>query len=511
MTSLSSKASAQVGHLAAAVLLGFPILYLLQQATLHLLGGESSVQGGKLLALLLNTLAISGLISFLAMALGFALAFLVAKTDLPGKKFWQVAFVLPLSIPSYVAAIAYTSLLAPKGALYQWSGVELWNIYGADGVIFILTLSTFPYSFLICRSQLKKMSGTWEDMAHDLGHSKLTTLFTVIIPLCRPALLSSVLLTALYVLTDFGAIALLRYNTFTTAIFYQLDSFDRESAALLGLVLLLLVLGIVHGRDALLGKTRYQSLDARNAKPVSHSLGPYKGVALFFVAMVAICSVGVPLVTLLCHLLSSPDIPWSRLWHPLLHSLWPAAGVAAMATLAGSLSNYSLAVSSGGGAKVFQKVTASLYGIPNILIALSTLFVARTFFGPLYGTVVPLLLGLFMQFFPQALEAMTWGRKALGKNLLRASFDLGQGHWQTMKTVFFPLLKGSAGAAFLLVFVSVLKELPIQLILRPPGVQTLSVQLWVDANEAFYPQAALYGLTIVALAATATPFILRRY
>ena len=436
--------------------------------------------------------------------MGLILAFLVVKTDLPGKKFWHVAMALPLSIPTYIGAIVYTTLLAPHGMVYQWLGRDLWNIYGADGAIFVLTLFTFPYSFLICSSQLKKMGTLWEDAAFDLGKGKRTVICRVLIPLCLPALLSSALLIGLYVLADFGAIALLRFNTFTTAIFYQLDSFERDKASLLGLILLSLALVMTHCRDQFLKKTDYASLGEKTPHPSLYPLGKYKGPALLLLGSCLLFSVVIPLMILLYHILSE-EIEWKGLWAPLFYSLLMALGVAFIAAGSGSFVSYAIKVWKGWGQKFFKKIVFSLYGVPGILIALGTLFVARTMLGSFYGTVVPLALGLLIRFFPQAMEAMSWGKKAMGHNLMEASFDLGQGHWATLRRVFFPLIQGAVGASFLVVFISVLKELPLQLILRPAGIDTLSTRLWIDASEAFYGQASLYGITIILLAATMTP------
>ena len=279
----------QGGYLFCGLVLGLPLFYLFQKAMAGFLSWDWGTSLKPILLLLVHSLAVTALVTILAVSLGLIFAFLVVKTDLPGKKFWEVALVLPLSIPTYIGAIVYTTLLAPRGMVYQWLGKDLWNIYGADGVVFVLTLFTFPYSFLICRSQLKRIGPLWEEAAFDLGKGKAATLWHVVIPLCSPALLSSALLISLYVLADFGAIALLRFNTFTTAIFYQLDSFNQEKAGLLGLVLLLLAFLIIHCRDQLLKRTDYTSLIGNIPHPALYALGKYKGLALLFMGLCLLC------------------------------------------------------------------------------------------------------------------------------------------------------------------------------------------------------------------------------
>ena len=271
MANLLPKILLQGSYFAAGLILALPIFYLLRQAAISAPWTAWPFHH-LMLTLLLNSLSICLLVTCLAVTLGFALAFLVAKTNLPGKGFWQVALVLPLSIPSYVHAIAYISLLSPRGMIYEWLGWSPWNVYGADGVVLILTLSTFPYSFLICRSQLKKIPSTWDETAWDLGKTRWQSIIRVIIPMCRPALLSSTLLISLYVLADFAAVALLRHSTFTTAIFYHLDSFDRGRASLLGLVLLSIAMLMIAARDRWLRGKDHQSIISNSDQPSLYPL-----------------------------------------------------------------------------------------------------------------------------------------------------------------------------------------------------------------------------------------------
>ncbi|MCY4644457.1 MAG: iron ABC transporter permease [Bacteriovoracales bacterium] len=500
------------GYSAAALLFSLPLFSILQKAFSALGVWDFGSFQKHLFTLLFNSFTIVAVTTTLSVSIGFLLAFLVVKTDLPGKRFWEVVFVLPLGIPSYIGAIAYISLLAPKAILSDWLGRELWNIYGADGVIFILTLFTFPYSFLICRSQLKKMGAHLEESAFDLGADRFRTIMGVFIPLCRPALFSSALLAGLYVLADFGTIALLRFNTLTTAVFYQLNSFHRENAALLGLFLFLLALAGVCLRDYLLEKNHHESLTGKTEAVFVYPLGSVaRALALVFAGLLFFLSVALPLATLSYYLFTE-EVDFTKWWAPCLNTFLMAFALAFSLVLSGPFVSYGLKVwGNHFGAKLFRKIAFSLYGIPSILLALGVIFVAQTALGRFYGTVIPLAVGLFIRFFPQGLEAMSWGQKSLGQNLLDASFDLGHGYLSTLRRVFLPLLKGSVASAFLLVFVSVLKELPMPLLLRPPGMEILSVQLWIDASEGLYGQASLYGLMIVVLSMLATPLILKRY
>ena len=493
----------------ATFILSAPLLYLTGTALQEFF--DKSILRGKTILLLVNSLEVAGAVTLLATTLGFVLAFLTVKTDLPGKKYWQIALILPLSIPSYIGAIAYTSLLAPRGLVYDWIGLDLWNIYGKDGVIFVLTVFTFPYSYLICRSRLKELGTTWEESAFDLGKTPLTTLSKVVIPLCLPALTSSALLIGLYVLADFGSIALLRYNTFTTAIFYQLENFHQQNASILGLLLLSTTSLIIYGRDWFLKRHRHETEKKKTGQPYLYPLGWYKWPGLLLLAATLLISLLIPLFTMFASLLDHSD-EWPSLWKPLWGGFAIAIATATITTLLLPLINYGIKILPDSPAtKLYQRITSSLYGIPSVLTALGVILISQEFLGGLYGTLIPLICALAIRFFPVAVEASQWEYQSFSRNLIEASYNLGRGHIQTLKKVFIPLTKRGIGAGFLLVFVGALKELPLQLLLRPPGFQTLSVELWTNAQEAFYGPAALYGLLMISLTTLTLPLILKRY
>lgn len=496
--------------LALAFLLSIPLLSIIAPglkgffSSIHILKTQT-------FTLLINSLTVTIAVTILATVLGFILAFLTVKTDLPGKKYWQIALVLPLSVPSYIGAIAYISLLAPRGLIYNWIGVDLWNIYGRDGVIFVLTLSTFSYSYLICRFRFKELGTQWEESALDLGQSPFTTLIKVMTPLCLPALANAALLIGLYTLADFGSLALLRHNTFTTAIFYQLETFDWQNAALLGFILLGITFLIVYSRDRLLIRGYgYRETWKKKKQPYLYSLGWFRWPSFLFLSATFCLSFVFPVLIMLTHFLKSQR-EWILLWEPLLNGFAIAFLVASIIATALPFIHYGSKIfSQDFSTKLFQRITSSLYGIPGVLTALGVLFLARDFSGELYGTLAPLALALIICFFPMAMEASRWESQSLSFKLMETSYNLGQGHLSTLRKIFIPLTKGGVYAGFLFVFVGTLKELPLQLFLRPPGFKTLSVELWVNAQEGFYDQAALYGLSIVLLTVTITPLILRR-
>ena len=155
-----------------------------------------------------------------ALAIGVPLAWLVVRTDLPGRRFWGLAASLPLVIPSFVAALALLGALAPRGLLQQALeplGVEtVPELTGYWGALLALTLATYPYVFLLAAAGLRSVDPSAEEAARSLGAGQLEVFLRVTLPSLRPSLAAAALLVALYVLSDFGAVSLMGYSTLTT-------------------------------------------------------------------------------------------------------------------------------------------------------------------------------------------------------------------------------------------------------------------------------------------------------
>ena len=196
--------------------------------------------------LLLKTGALVLAVTAASVVIGVGLAWLVTRTDLPGRRAFAVAVALPLVIPSYVAALALLGAFGPRGLLQQLLsglfGVErIPEIYGFPGAMFALTLSTYPYVYLLTAVALRNLDPALEEAALGLGRSRRSTFFRVTLPVIRPSVVAGALLVALYTLSDFGAVSLMQYDALTRAIYLQYRAlFDRTPAAVLALVLVAL-------------------------------------------------------------------------------------------------------------------------------------------------------------------------------------------------------------------------------------------------------------------------------
>ena len=235
----------------------------------------------RVAAILGRTLLLVVTVSAASALLALPLAWLTARTDLPWRRAWAVINSLPLVIPSYVAGFIVVVALGPRGmlqgALEGPFGVErLPSIYGFAGAFLVLTLLSYPYVFLTVRAALQRMDPALEESARGLGLGPVATFFRVTVPLLRPSLGAGMLLVGLYTFSDFGAVSLLRFETFTWAIFIQYDSaLDRTLGAGLSMALVILALAWVGLEFVSRGRSRYYSTSSGTERPaVNSAAGP---------------------------------------------------------------------------------------------------------------------------------------------------------------------------------------------------------------------------------------------
>ena len=496
---------------AAAVGLSLlPLAYLLVRATSGGLDAWSVLGRRGTVELLLNTGALVLAVTAAAVVLGVALAWLVTRTDLPGRRFFAVAVALPLVIPSYVAALALLGAFGPKGLLQQLLsgpfGVErIPEIYGFPGAVAALTLSTYPYVYLLTAAALRDLDPALEEAARGLGRSPVSAFLRVTVPMVRPSIAAGALLAALYTLSDFGAVSLMQYDALTRAIYLQYRSlFDRTPAAVLGLVLVALtaVVLILEARSRRGG--RYHSLGpgtTRRARPVE--LGRWRWPALAFCSLTLALFLVVPLAVLGYWLERAVSLgeELGFAWQPTLNSVAIAAAAAAAAALAAlpiSLLAHRFP------ARWTTWLERSAYmpnALPGIVVALSLVFFAARYGGPVYQTLGLLLFAYVVRFLPQALAGWSSALATVSPGVEEAARGLGRSGLGVLVAVTLPIARAGIFAGATLVFLSTMKELPATLLLRPIGFETLATEVWKFTSVGSYSQASLPALLLVAASA----------
>ncbi|MCY7303827.1 MAG: iron ABC transporter permease [Thermoleophilia bacterium] len=477
------------------------------------LGLRVASGGGRSLELLLERQTLELVLRTILLVVGVVattilvavpLAWLVVRTDLPGRRAWATAAALPLVIPSYVAALCLLGFFGEKGLLQQALGVErLPDPTGYWGALAALTLSTYPYVFLLTQAALRDLDPGQEEAARSLGASRGRVLFRITLPSVRPAISLGGLLVALYTLSDFGVVSLMRYDALTRAIYLQYRSlFDRTPAAVLGLVLVALtaVALALEARVRSRGRLYRTSPGAgRVAKPIP--LGRWRIPALAWCSAVVGAFLLLPALVLGYWLERAivSDRAIELPWREAISSL-SASGLAAAFAVVSALPVAVLALRyPSRRSRVLERLSFAGNALPGIVIALSLVFFAARYASPVYQTLALLIFAYVVRFFPQALSGVESSLIRVNPRVEEAARGLGRGAFATLVTVTAPLSRSGILAGAALVFLSAMKELPATLLLRPIGFETLATEIWKLTEVGAYSRAAVPALVLIGV------------
>jgi len=496
-----------------------PLAYLIYRASqadegvFHLLVRRRTVD------LILDTALLAGAVSVTAALIAVPLAWLTLRADLPGRRVFAAVAILPLVIPSYVGAIAYVAALGPRGDLHGWLqgwfGIEtIPSIYGFFGAWLILSLFTYPYVYLNVSAALAGLDPSIEDAARGLGRGPLATFFRITLPMLRPSILAGMLLSALYTVSDFGVVTLLRYDSLTRAIYVQYRaSFDRSYAAALSLVLILFTLTLLFAEMKLRGSGRQARLGpgvSRRARRIA--LGRWRYPALAYVLLVLGLSLALPVLVLANWLARA----WRRgddfgqlgaaTWNTLMLGVLGAAIATLLAIPVAVLAvryrnRFSLTI---------ERLTFVGYGLPGLAIGLAFVFIGANYLPRFYQTVPLLLVAYLVRFIPQAVGSTRSSLLQIAPNVEDAARGLGETAHGTLRRVTAPLALPGIGAGALLIFLTVVKELPMTLLLRPTGMETLATEIWTASSTSGFGRAAAPAIVLMLISVVPALVLLNR-
>jgi iron(III) transport system permease protein len=494
--------------IATAVLL--PILYLVVRAAEAGPAVWGRIFSAATLQIILRTGGLALSVSAMTAAIAVPFAYLTTRTDLPLRRLWTILAPLPLVIPSYIGAYLFISTMGPRGllqgALETTLGIQrLPDLYGFTGAFFVLSLLNYPLVYLTVRAAFLRLDPATEEAARSLGRTPWQTFWQVTFPQLRPALAAGGLLVALYVLRDFGAVSILRYDTFTRVIYIQYQStFDRAAAAALALVLVALTLLLLYGEVKSRGRAHDRQASLQAARPPRiTSLGPWKWPALLFCSLVILFALVMPSSTLLYWLvrgvLAGEQI--SGLWVAVQNTVL-AAGLAALAATLAALPITILDVRRPSQVThLLERATYIAYALPGIVIALALVFFGIRYIPGLYQSLAMLVFGYVILFLPQAAGALRASLLQVHPGIEEAGRSLGKSPLQVFRRITLPLISPGMAAGAALVFLTAVKELPTTLLLSPTGFPTLATGVWSAVSEAFFARAAAPALLLILLSA----------
>lgn len=450
--------------------------------------------------LLFNTVGLVLITVPLCVLIGVTVAWLVERTDLPGRALWRPLFVAPLAVPAFVNS-------------YAWVGVVP-SLHGLAGGVLVSTLSYFPFVYLPAAATLRRLDPAVEESARTLGSDTAGVMFRVVLPQLRLAVLGSGLLIAVHLLAEYGAFAMVRFDTFTTAIFEQFQAtFDGAAGSMLAGVLVLCCLVLLVAEAGARGQARFARIGAgapRRPEPVQLGrLGLPAQAALLGLMLAAL---GVPVWTILRWLWIGGSAVWEidDLGPALGQTIGLATAAAVITTMLAFPVAWVAVRCSGALARMVEGANFVTSSLPGIVTALALVTVTIRAVPPLYQTVFLILGAYVLLFTPRALVSLRAGLAQVPLNLEEASRSLGSAPWATFTRVTLRLTAPAAAAGASLVFVAVATELTATLLLAPTGTRTLSMRFWSYASELDYPAAAPYALMLVVLAIPVTLILFRQ-
>ena len=500
-----------------AIAMLLPLVYLVVRST-----GASGEAWGLLVRprtaqILWRSALLVVAVTTVSVAVAVPLAWLTVRTDLPLRRLWGILTALPLVIPSYVGAFLVVSALGPKGLLQGLLaplGVErLPDIYGFPGATLTLVLLSYPYILLTVRGALVRLDPALEESARSLGVGPWGSVWRVTLAQLRPAVAAGALLVGLYALSDFGAVSLLGYESFTWAIFQQYGSLELSSAAVHSLLLVALAVLMLTMEVRFRGRMGYHGTGAGTPRPQRVvRLGHWRWPALLFCAVVVAAALVLPISVLVYWLVRgvSAGEPLDPLWAATRNSAYVSALAALVAAacsipVAAMVVRYPSVLSRG-----VERLSVTGFALPGIVVAVSLVFFGANLAGPIYQTIWLLLLAYLVLHFPAALGATRAVLLQVSPRLEDAARGLGRTPLQTMLAVTAPLVRSGVLAGAVLVFLLTMKELPATLVLAPPQFQTLATAVWSASEEALFARAAAPALTLILISSVPMAFLVLR-
>jgi iron(III) transport system permease protein len=450
--------------------------------------------------------------------LGVSLAWLTAVCEFPGRRFFSWALMLPLAIPAYVAAFVNIGVFDFTGPLQtllrECFGSSAWfpPIRSRGGVILVMTLSLYPYVYLLARNAFMTQGKRSLEVAQSLGLSRTRGFFKIALPLARPWIAAGIMLALMETLADFGTVAVFNYDTFTTAIYKAwFGLFSLSAASQLASILVLMVLLLALAEQSWRGDKRYHATGKSNQS--RYTLNTTQAWAsCLFASLILLLAFALPVGQLLlwCFEVFAEELD-SRYPLLILHSLLLSGMTALMVVLAALLMATTLRLYQDWPTRFFSRLSTLGYAIPGTVLAVGVFIPVAwldnqliAFLKPwmnsgaiLRGTLTVMLLAYVARFLAPGFNAIDSAMQRITRSQEEAARGMGFSGWRLFFRVHLPLLRGGIFSGAMLVFVDVMKEMPITLMTRPFGWDTLSVRVFEMTSEGQWERAALPAIALV--------------
>lgn len=476
----------------AATIAALPLLYLFIQASSRGLDNVvEEIWQRRTFDLVLRSLSLAFVVTALSLVVGVCSAFFVIRTNLLGHRVFAVALVLPLAMPSYVAAYAWISWIP--------------SLAGFWGAVLVLTSISFPFVFLPVAASLRRIDARQEDVARSLGLSSSHVAFRLTLRQIRPAATAGALMVGLYALSDFGAVATMRFESFTWVIFGAYRAgFNPTRAAILSLVLVAISIIFVWLEFVVRGDGRAATVGAGVSRaPNRLDLGPSRFPAAALLAGVVVVTLAIPLVLVLRWFFEAADsgIDSGEIFRAMRQTVF----VSFLATVGAIFFAVPAAVLAARvkarWAQSTERTVFVIHALPGIVIGLAVVYLGIRLVPSMYQRLPMLIFAYVVLFMSLALGSIRASVEISPVALEDSARSLGLSRFAVLRKMTLPLARPGIMAGAALVFLTVMKELPATILLRPTGMDTLATELWNRTSVADYAAASPYALVLILVAA----------
>jgi iron(III) transport system permease protein len=439
-----------------------------------------------------TSVALAVAVAGTTVAIGVPTAWLITKARLRWRRMWVVLVVLPLAVPSFVAAFAWQSLFP--------------QLTGFGAAWLVLSLATVPYVILPTAAALRSLDPAHEEVARTLGSGPREAFLRAALPQVSPAVGGGALLVALYVLSDFGAVSIFRVDVLSRVIYSSYRaSFDRTSAAVLGIILALLAMLIVALEQRSRGRAQRWRLatSAPRQPPALALTSGWRAGGYGLLAAVGVLGVGVPIGATIEQFLTgaSAGIDWPDLGAAMsTTALYGIVGMVAAVVLALPIGLLAARYPTRASA-ILERMSFVGHALPGVVVGLSVVFVGTRLVPDFYQTLPLLAFAYAVLFIPKAGAAIRGSIATVPTVLEDVARTCGYSPWRAFRTVTMRLASPGIAAGAVLVLLTVMKELPATLMLRPTGEDTLATRLWSLTEIGSYAAAAPYAMALILIGA----------
>lgn len=482
-----------------------------------------------------NTLRLMIGVGIGTFAIGTFFAWLISTYSFPGRRWFEHLLILPLAIPGFIMGFVYVTIFEYAGPIqttlrdwFGWSRGDYWfpNIASPTGLIIVLTLVLYPYVYILARTAFREQASSTLEAAQVMGLGRWRSFLRVSLPMARPHIAAGVLLAVMEAMTDYGTVSYFSYPTLSERIVVLWNtSFDINSATQLAALMVVVAIVMLVAERRMRGQARYfqqggygrpvtpQILSGRSAWLATAACGVLLGVAFLL-----------PVTQLLIWSLNEISNPTVNLLRASMLgyagnsftlSILSALVIVVLALLI-AYATRSDGVGSGRRPRWLARLMTVGYAMPGAVIGAGVLTVVNPIDGAvtdfvaeylgwmqpgylLTGTILALCYAYVVRFMAVGFNSVDASIEKLKPNMEGAARTMGAGSWRILRRIHFPLIRMGMVAGGILVFVDVMKELPITLLLRPFGMDTLALRTYFLSIEGWHESAAIPALIIVAV------------